>query len=151
MIFFSRVENVDAMGFTPMPRAAIMRLENQIVSTKFVPSNVRLNIQKQDKITFIRSRELPVCIYMMDKRFLNTPEVSKLIQKLRGGGLIETAAALVVIVVMWQIMGVGIESFQIPIVHPNGGVHRPANGGIQQQINHPKHGDRITVGMSQSN
>ena len=80
MIFFSGVENVDAMGLTLMPQAAIMRLDNQIVSTKFVPSNVRLNIQKQDKITFIRSRELPVCIYMMDKRFLNTPEVSELIK-----------------------------------------------------------------------
>ena len=80
MIFFSGVENVDAMGLTLMFQAAIMRLDNQIVSTKFVPSNVRLNIQKQDKITFIRSRELPVCIYMMDKRFLNTPEVSELIK-----------------------------------------------------------------------
>jgi hypothetical protein len=65
--------------------------------------------------------------------------------------LIETAAALVLILVMWQIMGVGIDGFQIPIVPPNGGVHRPANGGIQQQINHPKHGGRITVRMSESN
>jgi hypothetical protein len=148
MIFFSGVSNVDAIG---LPQAPIMRLDTKIVSTKFVPSNVRLNIQKQDKITFIRSKELPVCICMMDKRFLNTPEVSELIKKLRGGNLIEAAAALVVIFIICQISGVGIEGFQIPIIPPNGGVHRPANGGIQQQINHPKHGGRITLGMSQSN
>jgi hypothetical protein len=46
MIFFSGVENVDAMGLTRMPQAPIMRLDNKIVSTKFVPSNVRLYIQK---------------------------------------------------------------------------------------------------------
>lgn len=148
MILFSGVENVDAMGLTPMPQAPIMRLD---VSTKFVPSSVRLNTQKQDKITFIRSRELPVCIYMMDKKFLNTPEVSELIKKLRGGDLIDVAIALVMIFIMCQISGIEIEGFQIPIIHPNGAVHRLANGGVQQQINHPKHGGRITVGMSQSN
>ena len=106
---------------------------------------------KLDKITFIKSRELPICIYMMDERFIKTSEISKLIKKLRGGDLVEAATALVVIVIMWQILGVGIEGFQLPIVSANGGVHIPANGGIQQQINHPKHGGRITVRMSQSN
>ena len=104
-----------------------------------------------DKIRFIKPRELPVCIYIMDKRFLNTPEVSKLIKKLRGGSLTEAAVAVVVVIIILQIMGVGVEGFQVPIVHPNGGVYRPANGGVQQQLNHPKHGGRITVGMSQSN
>ena len=47
--------------------------------------------------------------------------------------------------------GVGIDGFQIPVVYPNGEVHRPANGGIQQQINHPKHGVRTIVRMSKSN
>jgi hypothetical protein len=79
----------------------------------------------------------------MDKKFLNTPEVSKLINKLRGGSLTDATVVLVMIVVMLQISGAGIEGFQIPIIHPNGGVHRhrhrPANGGIQQQINYPKH------------
>jgi len=45
---------------------------------------------------------------MMNKRFLNTLEASKLIKTLRRGGLIEIASALVLIVVMCQIMGVGI-------------------------------------------
>jgi hypothetical protein len=104
-----------------------------------------------DKIRFVKPSELPLWVYIMDEQFIRTPGVSKLIKELRGGSLIETAAALVVILVMWQIMGVGIDGFQIPIVPPNGGVHRPANGGIQQQINHPKHGGRITVRMSESN
>ena len=153
MIFFSEVENVDAIGLTPMPQAPIMRLDNQIVSTKFVPSNVRLNIQKQDKITFIRSRELPVCIYMMDKRFLNTPEVSELIKQVRGGNLTEVAAvAVVIIILIWQI--IGIEGFQLPqppIVHPNGAVVRPANGGIQGHLHHPKAAGKFTLRMAQSN
>ena len=104
-----------------------------------------------DKIRFVKPSELPLWVYMMDEQVIKTPEISKLIKKLRGGNLIETAGVLILIVVMWQIMGVGIEGFQLPIVHPNGGVHRPANGGIEQYINHPKHGGRIRVRMSESN
>jgi hypothetical protein len=104
-----------------------------------------------DKIRFVKPSELPLWVYIMDERVIRTPEISKLIKKLRGGSLIETAGALIFIVIMWQIMGVGIDGFQLPIVHPNGGVHRPANGGVQQYMNHPKHGGRITVRMSESN
>ncbi len=43
---------------------------------------------KQCNSLSIRSRELLVCIYMMDKKFLSTPEISELIKKLRGGSLI---------------------------------------------------------------
>jgi hypothetical protein len=46
MILFSKMENVDAMGLTHMPKASIMRLDNQIVSNKFVPSKVRLDTKK---------------------------------------------------------------------------------------------------------
>lgn len=76
-----------------------------------------------DKISFSKYRELPVCIYMMDERFLKTSEASKLINKIRGGNLFEAAAALVVIVVIWQIMGVGIDGFVLP--NPGWGVDRP--------------------------
>ena len=123
----------------------------RIGSTKFVPSNVRLNVQKQDKITFIKPRELPVCIYMMDEQFLRNPKVRKLIKELRGGSLTEAAVGVIVIIFIWQIMGVGIEGFQVPIVRPNGAIVRPANGGIQGQLHHPKGGGRITVRMSNSN
>ena len=65
-----------------------MILDSRITSIKVVPSNVRLDVQKQYKITFIKPRELPICIYMMDEQFLRKPEVSKLIKKLRGGSWI---------------------------------------------------------------
>jgi hypothetical protein len=88
---------------------------------------------------------------MMDEQFLRNPKVSKLIKELRGGSLTEAAIAVVVIIFIWQIMGVGIEGFQVPIVYPNGARVRPANGGIQGQLHHPKGGGRITVRMSNSN
>ena len=47
----------------------------------------------------------------MNEQFIRTPKVSKLIKELRGGSLIETAVALVVIPLMWQIMEVGIDGF----------------------------------------
>lgn len=59
---------------------------------------------KLDKITFIKHRELPVCIYMMDERFLKTLETRKLIKEIRGGNLIGTAAALGLIIFLWQII-----------------------------------------------
>ena len=80
---------------------------------------------KLDKITFIKYREVPMCIYMMDERFLKTSGTRKLINKIRGGSLIESAAALVVIVVIWQIMGVGIEGFVPNNQNPGWGVDRP--------------------------
>ena len=44
-------------------------------------------------------------------------------------------------------LGVG-ERFQLPIVHPNGAIVRPANVGIQGHLHHPKGGGRIRVRMS---
>lgn len=38
---------------------------------------------KLDKVTFIKYRELPICIYMMDERFLKTSQASKLIHTIR--------------------------------------------------------------------
>jgi hypothetical protein len=52
-------------------------------------------------------------------------ETSKLIKKLRGGGFIEAAAALVVIVIMWQILGGRIEGFVLNNPNPGWGVDRP--------------------------
>lgn len=48
---------------------------------------------------------------MIDERFLKTSDTRRLIKKTRGGSLIEAATVLVVIVLMWQILGVGIEGF----------------------------------------
>ena len=63
-------------------------------------------------------------MYLYDGRYIFKDVVGhKLINKIRGGGLIEAAAALAVIVVMWQILGVGIEGFVPP--NPSRGVDRP--------------------------
>ena len=61
-IFFSEMGNACAIGLTPIHQAPIMRSgsDSRIRSTRFVPSNVRLNVQKQDKITFIKNRQIPL-------------------------------------------------------------------------------------------
>ena len=100
---------------------------------------------KSDKITFTKYKEVPVFIYMMDEKFLRT---SGLIKKIRGGNLYDVGF-FIIIVIAWQVMGVG--GFQSPIINPRGGVHRPANGGIQQHLNHPKHGGGIRVNLSKYN
>jgi hypothetical protein len=43
-----------------------------------------------DKIRFVKPSELPLWVFMMDKQFIRTPEVSKLIKELRGGSLTTT-------------------------------------------------------------
>jgi nitrate reductase NapE component len=151
VFWFSDIEPAEGMGFSVPPTRVerVQRDYNYKSEVKVAPT-VK---PKLDKITFIKYRDLPVCIFMMDERFLQTSEASKLINKIRGGGLIEAATALVLVLLMWQILGVGIDGygFQIPIVGPQGVPHRPANGGLQQQMNHPKHGGgRITVRMPQT-
>jgi len=149
VFWFSNLESVQAIGLS-VPPTQVVKFEPNYKHTDEIKVAPTIS-PKLDKITFIKYRELPICIYMMDERFLKTSEISKLIKKLRGGSLIATAGFLILIVTMWQITGVGIEAFQFPIVHPNGGIHTPANGGIQQHMNHQKPGGRITVRMSKSN
>ena len=86
---------------------------------------------------------------MIDEKFLRT---SGLIKKIRGGNLYDVGF-FILIVIACQIMiyDSRIEGFQFPIIYPRGGVHRPANGGIQQHLNHPKHGGGIRVNLSKSN
>ena len=121
VLVFSNIESVEAIGLSlsPTPVVKVQPNYKDTYEMKVAPTVS----PKLDKITFIKYRELPVCIYMMDDRFLKTSEASKLINKIRGGSLIEAATALVVIVVMWQILGVGIEGFVLP--NPGWGVDRP--------------------------
>lgn len=98
-------------------------------SNKFIrPSNIDINFQKKDKITFIKHRDLPLCIYMMDQRFIRTPEVSKLIKELRGGSwstaLLGNTVFLVVLYGIWILAG-GSEAF---VQQPNPGWGLPAQG-----------------------
>ena len=91
-------------------------------------SNVRLNVQKQDKITFIKHREFPVCIYMMDQQFLRNPKVSKFIKELRGGSwtttLIVNAIFLSVLYGIW-VLGGGAKGFVPGAANLGWGVNRP--------------------------
>ena len=114
VLVFSNIESVEAIGLSlpPTPVVTVQPNYKDTYEMKVAPTVS----PKLDKITFIKYRELPVCIYMMDERFLKTSEASKLINKIRGGSLIEAAAALVVIVVISQIVGVGIEGFVLPFV-----------------------------------
>jgi hypothetical protein len=66
---------------------------------------------KLNKITFIKSRELLVYVYMMYERFLKTSGTSKLINEIRYGGLIEAVVGLIAIFVMYKIRGVIIKGF----------------------------------------
>jgi hypothetical protein len=74
-----------------------------------------------DKIRFVKPSELSLWVYIIDERVIRTPKISKLIKKLRGGSLIETVGALILIVVMCQILG-GIQGFVLP--NPGWGVDR---------------------------
>jgi len=91
------------MGLSPMSQTpiTIMRSYSAIDSTKVVPSNVKLNFQNPYKIKFIKPRELPLCIYMMDEQFLRTPNISKLIKELRGGSLTTSLIGNVVFLVVF--------------------------------------------------
>nr|UZC30166.1 hypothetical protein [Entomoneis sp.] len=121
VVWFSNLDSVEAIGLLtpPTPVVRVQPNYKDTYETKVAPTVS----PKLDKITFIKYRELPVCIYMMDERFLKTSATSKLINKIRGEGLVEAATALVVIVVMWQILGAGIEGFVFP--NPGWGVDRP--------------------------
>lgn len=120
-LYFIDVQPSDAIGLS-LPIGPVVIVQPNYKDTYEMEVAPTVS-PKLDKITFIKYRELPVCIYTMDERFLKTSEASKLINKIRGGGLIEAAAALVLIFVIWKIVGVGIEGFVLP--NPGRGVDRP--------------------------
>ena len=147
VVWFSNLESVSAIGL-PMPPTPVVRVQpsyqhdSKVQIAKLIP-------RKKDLIVYKSPKEILFLMYLTDPRLSSNQELLKLVKELRGGswGLIGTAAFLGLIIL---ILSMG-EGFQVPIVHPNGGVDRPANGGVHQQINHPKHGGRITVRMSESN
>lgn len=120
-VWFSNLEPAKAIP----PSSPIVRIHEPSYNYRSEMKSAEIVSPKLDKITFIESRELPICIFMMDERFLKTSATSKLIKKLRGGGLIEVATALLVITVFWQVMGVGIEGFVPNNPNPGWGLDRP--------------------------
>ena len=121
-LYFSNVKPSEAIGLS-MPPVTVVRVQPNYKDTYEMKVAPTVS-PKLDKITFIKYRELPVCIYMMDERFLKTSGTIKLINKIRGGGFIEATAALVLMFVLWQIMGVG-ESFVLNNPNPGWVVDRP--------------------------
>lgn len=131
VIVFYRREDADAMSLTPMSQATmtpIMRINNRIRSTKVVRSNARLDLSKEDEIIFVKSRELPLCIYLMDDQFLVNPKVSKLIKKHRGGSWTTTLIVNVILLSLLygiRIIGKGAQGFVPDAANPVWGLNRP--------------------------
>jgi len=153
-LYFSNVQPSEAIGL-PMPPTPVVRVHKPSYDYRSKIKVAPAVSPKLDKITFIKYRELPLCIYVMDRNFIVRPEISKIIRELRAGdfsgALVGNAILLVVLYGILTLVS-GADGFQIPVVHPrNGAVIAPANGGVQGQVNHPKHGGRITVRMSESN
>ena len=96
-VYFSGLEPVEAIGINISPQQPPQ--QTVVMSNQ---DNVIMNFQKQPKIMMKSLSKpgqisLPVSIYLIDERFLRTPEVSKLIKTLRGGGLTEAALFLALI------------------------------------------------------
>ena len=120
-LWFNNPQPSEAMGLRPAPVIRVQPAYEHPFEVKIGPTvSPRL-----DKIRFVKPSELPVCIYMMDKRFLNTPEVSKLIKELRGGSLttvlIGNAIFLTVLYGIWILSGVS-QGFVTPPQNPGWGL-----------------------------
>jgi hypothetical protein len=124
LIFFSGMETAYGIGLSPMSQTSIPieRSYSTIDSTKVVPSHVKLNFQKQDKIRFIKPREFPLCIYMIDEQFLRTPKISKLIKELRGGSLTTSLIGNVIFMVVLYGVWILSEGFVTPQPNPGWGL-----------------------------
>ena len=85
IILFSRAKNVDTIRLSQLPQAPIVRLYTGNTYSNFGRRGISIHGQKQDKVLFLRNRDLLPFVSMMNERFLRNQEVSKLIKKLRGG------------------------------------------------------------------
>ena len=81
VFWFSNLESAYAIGLS-MPPPPVVKVQPNYKDTYEMKVAPTVS-PKLDKITFIEYRELPVCIYMMDERFLKTSEASKLINKIK--------------------------------------------------------------------
>ena len=108
------MQSARAIGVSaPVRRIEIVQANYQDIYV-YVLKAVPQIIPKVDKITFSGYNELPLYIYMLDGRVLKTASSMQLINKIRGGSLVELTVALIFIIIMSQLMGVGIEGFILP-------------------------------------
>lgn len=136
ILVFSNVDSTQAIGLLSFPPTSLVKIEANAqneYSAKVVPTV----IPKLDKISFGDYTQLPSYIYMMDQKFLKTSEVNKLLNKIsRGGGTVEMVTVLIAMVFLWQIMGVGIDSFILPsggwgVDGPNKNKFQPPGGQLK--------------------
>lgn len=125
VILFSGMQNVNPMGLSPLPQTPIMRLDTRNAYTNVGRSGISIHARKQDKVLFLRNRELLPFVYMIDEGFIRNQEVSKLIKQLRGGSwtpaLIGNVIFLTVAYAIWILSG-GAESFVTPRINPGWGL-----------------------------
>lgn len=119
LVFFSGIQNVDAIGLSRLPQASIVRLDTPNSYTSVGRSGISIHGLKQDKVLFLRNRELLPFVSIMDERFIRNNEISKLIKGLRGGSwttaLIRNAVFLAVLYTIWVLSG-GTKGFVTPRV-----------------------------------
>jgi len=132
---FSHVKPVEAIGMSIPPQQTVV-MPRQNANRLIEESGININFQPPVKIrmgSITKSREigLPLCIYMMDERFISTPEVSEMIRKLRGGrwstALIGNTICLAVVYAIWVLVG-GSSAF---VQQPNPG------WGLQNNVYEP--------------
>ena len=97
-ILVSTPKNANAIGVTVRPQVPIMRH-----STEVVRSYARLTVEKQDKITFIKNKEIDRTDFDLPENRMST--VDKLV-KLRGGDMSPRTKALFRLILIWA-MGQG--------------------------------------------
>ena len=116
-VWFSNLESAEAIGLS-LPPSQIGRVHKTSYDYKAEIKIAKTISPKLYRITFIKSRELPFLVYMIDDRFIRTSEVSQLIKELRCGSLttalIGNAIFLAVLCSIW-ILG---EGFIIPPSNP---------------------------------
>ena len=126
VFYFSTVRPSQAMGLSmrPAPAPVVIAQPNCEDAHEIkVASTVN---RKLDKMPF---RQLPVYIYTMDRRFLETPEINKLLNKIRGGGFFDAAGALILLTLMWKLSGGDPFGLQNPGWGlPRPGLNQPPGG-----------------------
>ena len=144
VVLFSGMRNVGTIGLSVLPQAPIVILDTRNSYTNVGRSRISIHGRKQDKVLFLRNRDLPPFVYVVDERFIRNNEVRKLIKQLRGGsltGILGSTVFFAMLYTIWVLSG-GAEGFVTRRVNPGWGLQnnniynppglvRPADCGTQ--------------------
>ena len=144
VLYFSNVQPSEAIGLS-MPPAPVVRVQPNYKDTYEMEVAPTVS-PKLDKITFIKSRELPVCIYNLALQ-LNSGSITmeEAVLQLRGGdGLTDVVVVIAfVIFINWYDSLFGVKAFQAnPLSHQDpfgwlSGKYDSRNVGNGQCLSHP--------------